>query len=157
MLVYLAGPIEGLPYLDAVKWRQRAAGILRLEGVGTLDPMRGKQVLWGKTIESAELPQTSPQFTAEGIAYRDWHDVRRCDALIFNFLIGTGYGTVMELAWAWALGKPVSVARPLNWPAAKHPLLGPALGPYQFDTVDEAVKGVLDLLGGDSIRTNMRG
>jgi len=142
--VYLAGPITGLSHDDAVDWRDEVIRQLPVEIEG-LSPLRGKTYLAG--VESIahsypDLPLSSPR----GIMTRDFNDVRRCDALLVNFL-GTktvSIGTVMEVAWAFAFRIPVIAVMEPSGNLHEHPMIAEAIG-FRVASLDEAVD-ILEVL-----------
>ena len=150
--IYLAGGIAGLSGDSATLWRSYAQEQLENLGFETRDPMRAK-------VELSELPLISrdfhdyadkgPFFTSRGIMVRDFNDVKTCDALLVN-LLGLekpSLGTIMELAWAYALQKPavVAIEREGN-PHDRHPMLHEAM-PFRVETLDEAIDSVAVILG----------
>lgn len=109
-LVYLAGPITGCTYDGCTGWRQKVMDSVP-SFIHTISPMRGKQRLRekisGEPIE--DHYDDNPLTTTKGINSRDYFDVSRCDVVFVNFLGASrvSIGTVMEIAWAKALGKLV--------------------------------------------------
>lgn len=150
-LVYLAGPIAGISGTDATEWRDLAADLLTAHGIECLDPMRAKEALAKVTrIQQNfhEYAHRGPFFTAKGIMARDFADVKRCDALLVNLLGAEkpSFGTVMELAWAYAMQKPVVVAiEDAGNLHDLHPMLHEAM-PFRVETLDEAVECVAVIL-----------
>ena len=150
-IVYLAGGIAGLSGVDAVLWRRVARSRLFEVGIETLDPMRAKEALAGQRTISADFNDYSNRgafFTAKGIMARDFNDVRRCDALLVNLLGLTkpSMGTIMELAWAYALQKPAVVAIEKSGnPHDNHPMIHEAM-PFRVETLDEAIDAVAVIL-----------
>lgn len=150
-LVYLAGGIAGLPGVQATDWRLNAADLLLERGIETLDPMRAKQALSGQARISTDFHTYADRgafFTSRGIMTRDFNDVRRCDALLVN-LLGLekpSLGTIMELAWAYALQKPAVVAIEASGnPHDNHPMIHEAM-PFRVTTLDEAIDAVAVIL-----------
>lgn len=152
-LVYLAGAIAGLSYGDAVDWRVGAKIHLGQRGIETLDPMRAKSALGslnGGQISSDfhDYSRHGAFFTSQGIMTRDFNDVKRCDVLLVNLLElrKPSLGTIMELAWAYALQKPavVAIERSGN-PHDNHPMIAAAM-PFRVETLDEAVDSVAVIL-----------
>lgn len=151
-LVYLAGPIAGTRGGESTGWREHAEWVLHQLGIDTLSPMRHKEDL-------AVLPEIARDFneykdrgifcTSRGIMDRDRNDVMRCDAMLVN-LLGTttpSLGTIMELAWADILRKPVVVAmEPRGNPHDLHPIIHEAIG-FRVETFDEAIDAVAVVLG----------
>lgn len=150
-LVYLAGPIAGIPGTDATEWRDHAADHLTAHGIECLDPMRAKEALARPERISTNFNDYAgrgPFFTAKGIMARDFADVKRCDALLVNLLGAKkpSLGTVMELAWAYAMQKPVVVAiEETGNPHDLHPMLHEAM-PFRVETLDEAIECVAVIL-----------
>lgn len=150
-LVYLAGGIAGLSGDAATTWRYQTAMVLSDRGIETLDPMRAKIVLAQQDRISTDFhdyAQHGAFFTSRGIMTRDFNDVKRCDALLVN-LIGTtkpSLGTIMELAWAFALQKPAVVAIEAEGnPHDGHPMIAAAIN-FRVHSLAEAVDSVAIVL-----------
>ena len=110
-LVYTAGPITGCNFKEATGWRDFVRENLQKCGIYTLSPMRGKKILPPSETYDAAIIKSVPDALSSpnGINIRDYNDVKRAD-LIFVNLLGAktvSIGTVMEIAWARAFGKPV--------------------------------------------------
>lgn len=150
-LVYLAGGIAGLSGEDASTWRQNVGSWLFHRGIEALDPMRRKQVLTAQAEISTDFREYQNHgafFTSQGIMARDYSDVKRCDALLVNFLGAArpSFGTVMELAWAYALQKPAVVAIEAAGNLHDgHPMIHEAM-PFRVKTLEEAVDAVAVIL-----------
>lgn len=151
-IIYLAGGIAGLTGYDATDWRKAAAEELRERGVETLDPMRAKTILSGHdTISHSfhDYKHLGAFFDSRGIMARDFADVKRCDALLVN-LIGLerpSLGTIMEMAWAYAMQKPTIVAIERNGnPHDGHPMIHEAIS-FRFEQLHEAVDAAAIVLG----------
>ncbi len=130
-LVYLAGAIAGLSGSDATIWRHVACLRLVDRGIETLDPMRAKAAL-----------------AAQARISTNFNDVRRCDALLVNLLglAKPSCGTIMELAWAYALQKPAVVAIEAEGnPHDNHPMIHEAM-PFRVTTLEDAVDAVAVIL-----------
>ena len=150
-LVYLAGGIAGLSGKDATDWRIEAHVALSYRSIESLDPMRAKIALSLQPRISTNFNDYAERgafFTSRGIMTRDFNDVRRCDALLVN-LLGLekpSLGTIMELAWAYALQKPAVVAiEKTGNPHDLHPMLHEAMA-FRVETLDEAVDAVAVIL-----------
>lgn len=119
--IYLAGPIKGLSYEEATRWRKDAAAYLTGgwlvdgadlgSGIEIYDPMRGKEELRGV----AEIPSVvkGSVFTdADYIFQSDtWH-IRNSDIVLVNLLGAKEtwhIGTMFEIGYAYALKKQVIV------------------------------------------------
>ena len=150
-LVYLAGAIAGISGADATDWRIDAHVALSYRGIETLDPMRAKLYLAQEPTISTNFHDYADQgafFTSRGIMTRDFNDVKRCDALLVNLLGLTrpSLGTVMELAWVYALQKPAVVAiEGRGNPHDGHPMIHEAI-PFRVATLDEAIDAVATIL-----------
>lgn len=110
--VYLAGPIKGLPYDDAVAWREVATNNLAPEIVA-YSPMRGKSSLRNEAALGAEYVDEGGALLISPAAIygRDHNDVMTAD-LVIAYLIGAeavSIGTVSEVAWCHAYRKPLIV------------------------------------------------
>lgn len=152
-LVYLAGAIAGLSYDNATDWRVQARALLSDRGVETLDPMRAKSALGARnngniSKDFTDYSDYGAFFTSRGIMTRDFNDVKRCDALLVNLLGLTerSSGTIMELAWAFALQKPAVVAiEAVGNPHDKHPMIFEAM-PFRVESLEEAIDAVAIIL-----------
>lgn len=150
-LVYLAGPIAGIPGESAYDWRLKAAYMLEDRGLETLNPLRAKEALVSPEVISTDYADYSDLghfFAAKAIMTRDFTDVRRCDALLVNLLGAErpSFGTVMELAWAYAYQKPAVVAiEAAGNLHDRHPMLHEAM-PFRVETLDEAIDAVAVIL-----------
>lgn len=151
-LVYLAGGIAGLSGWDAIEWREEATKALFDRQIETLSPMRAKHNLLTKRTISPNYRDYDffgPFFTSRGIMARDFNDVKRADALLVNLLGLTqpSLGTIMELAWAYAMQKPAVVAIEKSGnPHDNHPMIHEATA-FRVETLDEAIDAVAVVLG----------
>lgn len=152
-LVYLAGAIAGMNYGAATDWRIGAKAWLNQRGIECLDPMRAKSSLGSKnegriSTDFHDYERMGAFFTSQGIMTRDFNDVKRCDALLVNLtgLQKPSLGTIMELAWAYALQKPavVAIERTGN-PHDNHPMIAAAM-PFRVETIDEAIDAIAIIL-----------
>lgn len=108
--VYLAGPIRGLSYAQTVAWRDTVEEELKHVGITTLSPMRYKERLKGiDNLQCHEYGEGDPLTTMDGIFARDHFDVKRSDLILVNFISmnEVSVGTIMEIAWAYEMQKPV--------------------------------------------------
>lgn len=150
-LVYLAGAIAGHAFDSVNDWRVNAKHFLSLRGIETLSPLRAKAnlgVLGTISTDFHDYAGLGPFFTSRGIMARDFNDVKRCDALLVN-LLGLqkpSLGTIMELAWAYALQKPAVVAiEATGNPHDNHPMIHEAM-PFRVETLDDAIDAVAIIL-----------
>lgn len=112
-LIYLAGPITGLNWEQATKWRTDLTERFKDASTGrinyiTLSPLRGKEYLkQEKNIKDSYANYVMS--TPKSITERDLNDVRRSDLIIVNFLGATkvSIGTVFEIGAARALNIPI--------------------------------------------------
>lgn len=145
--VYLAGPIGGLTFDKATDWRNDAATYLKRAGITAFDPMRWKSFMAGGVMASNANAYDHPLCTSKGIQSRDYNDVRRCDALLINLLPCTkvSIGTVMEIAWAFMLQKPVVVVAESDDIHVIHPMMTESI-PFRVDTLEEGLDLVRTIL-----------
>lgn len=106
--VYLAGPISGLSWSEATEWRKQVHDELAEFGIQCLSPLRFKDFLESETSIRDSYPDHALAST-RGIYTRDRWDVSRSDLILVNFLGTTkvSIGTVIEIAWADMLNKPI--------------------------------------------------
>jgi len=105
-LVYLAGPITGQSYAQAVYWRTTAAETLA--GVADcLSPMRGKYHLRDET--TIKMFYEDYKANPSAILFQDRFDVNRADVIFANCqgAAQVSIGTILEIGWATAQNKPV--------------------------------------------------
>ncbi len=144
--VYLAGPISGGTYEGTTEWRTYAAQ--QLAPIRCLDPMRGKTELRGEVAirDHYQRPLTAIQ----GILGRDRYDVMRCDVILANLCDAqrVSIGTVMEIAWADLLRKPIVVVMAEGNPHWHGMIRGVATA--VVSTLDEALAAVRDIIGEES-------
>lgn len=151
--VYLAGPISGLGYADAVDWREHAIQQLRQSGIDGLSPMRAKEYMAAVTSDVGfsatceEYGHLSPLSSPRGIMTRDRFDATRCDVLLVNLLGATkvSVGTVMEIAWADLKRTPI-IAIMESGNVHEHCMINEAIG-FRVGTLDEALHVVRAVLG----------
>ena len=154
-LVYLAGPIANCTVEGATDWRTLATSeLFHNYGIDTRDPMRAKAEgfrKYGKIGSNFnEYSKEGTFFTSKAIMTRDFNDVKQTDALLVN-LLGVkipSLGTVMELAWAFALQKPCVVCiEESGNPHDNHPMIHEAMG-FRVTTLEEGIHSVAVILGG---------
>ena len=150
--VYLAGPIAGISGEEATDWRAEAAEYFDVWGIEVRDPMRAKEFLQQQGLISNnfnEYKSNGTFFTSKGIMTRDFNDVKQADVLLVNLLGATkpSLGTVMELAWAFALQKPaVVVIEESGNPHDNHPMIHEAIS-FRVTTLDEGMFSAAVILG----------
>jgi nucleoside 2-deoxyribosyltransferase len=124
MLVYLSGPISGLSYDDATKWRNVVADTLDAFGIKSLDPMRDKESLMGEALLGADTV-VKRGIDPRDIFIRDLTDVMRCDVMLVNLTQRIdSIGTIMEIGWARAgLGKFIILVTTPELEKQLHPFI----------------------------------
>ena len=153
-IVYLAGGIAGLKGSDAIDWREEAAVYFSMFDIGVRDPMRAKRILRKQASISRDFHDYTSHghfFTSKGIMTRDFNDVKQADVLLVNLLGATtpSLGTIMELAWAFALQKPAVVCiEPAGNPHDNHPMIHEAM-PFRVQTLEDGLEAVRIILGTD--------
>ena len=154
-LVYLAGPITGLTYDDATDWRKTVSETLALHGIKSASPLRFKSFLKDE-LSIKDSYEGHTLATSKGIYTRDKWDVSRSDVVLVNF-IGAGkvsIGTVLEIAWADMLNKPIIIAmEPDN--IHQHSMVNECAG-YIVPTLDQAVQAAQALLLTESLLPSKR-
>jgi len=151
-IVYIAGGIAGLSGVEAINWRELAVSRFTVYGVNSRDPMRAKKILRETSSISRDFHDYANKghfFTSKGILTRDFNDVKQADVLLVNLLGAKtpSLGTIMELAWAFALQKPAVVVIEANGnPHDNHPMIHEAM-PFRVMTLDEGIDAVLTILG----------
>lgn len=143
-LLYCAGPINGLPYAETVDWREQVA-IKLPPNIKAVSPMRGKKYLSSEQAmkESYEEHQLASR---KGIATRDRMDVMRSDAVLVNLLGAkkVSIGSVIEIAWADILRKPIIVAMD-EGNIHSHAIIREVAG-FIVPTLDEAIEIAISVL-----------
>ena len=141
--VYLAGPVTGVTYSHATRWRFRVAAALSQLGVKAIDPTRNVP---SQHPDALILPayNATPLCTQKGIVQTCLYDVKRANVVLANMSQKDSTGTAVEMGWAYLMQKPVVVFVGVNEPL--HPFLA------EFAIVcneeDDAVEAVFGLLAG---------
>lgn len=136
--VYLAGPITGLSFDNCINWREWFIRGLPSQIVG-LSPLRGKDYLEGEEEVKHQYADWVLS-TERGLTTRDYNDVKRSELIVAN-LFGAktvSIGTVMEIAWARAMQKPVILIMEKEGNLHDHPMIRDSVG-YRVETLDEAL------------------
>lgn len=156
--VYLAGPVLGQTEGQANDWRKAVASKLADHGIIGISPLRCEPI-HGPTYQAGYPDERFG--TARAIMHKNLFDVQTCDmtlAYIPRPIIGTpgwqqaphtphhSWGTMAELSWAKALGKPaILVTNDIK--IRNHPVLNASAG-WVLDTLDEATDVLIGILGG---------
>jgi len=154
--VYLAGPIDGLSYAEGIEWRQHAQKDLAVHGIKGMSPQRGKgyiadfaEIAGEMDFSKQEGLTDNPMSTSRGILARDKFDALNCSVLFVSFLGATrvSTGTIMEIAWAYQLNKPiVVVVEDDDTLHRNHPMLRETFD-YVVNNIDaglDIVKGIFE-------------
>jgi nucleoside 2-deoxyribosyltransferase len=147
MRIYLSGPITG--YADAAirSWRSRA--IQHLSPLGeVIDPTRASY-----DSEVAFQKQESPPEALDRLRHgllivrRNRNLIRSCNVVLANFL-GAGskasIGSIGEIYWADAFGKPVIIVRERFGNVHDHAMLN-AIASRIVHTLEDAFKVIEEL------------
>lgn len=106
--IYLGGPITGLEFDEAVRWREEFALSLAQRDPEwvCLSPMRDKE----QFRVAGPLPSTFDEGAAA--VTQDLRDIRRSDVCLFNFLGAerTSLGSSAEMGYAYGQNKFIVVA-----------------------------------------------
>lgn len=137
--VYLAGPITEYSYDDVTEWREEAKAKLDEMGIDGFSPMRGKQHLLGK-LSIADQYDKNVLSNRRAIMRRDHFDVCKRDIILVNFLGAKkpSLGTVMEIAWAYHLQKPIVFVAPEFDPFHEHSMIQESYA-YRVTTLQEGL------------------
>lgn len=145
--VYLAGPIAGCDKNEANDWRKDMRKKLGQLGIAGISPLRCEPLI-GKTYELSY--NADPKFgTARAISSKNLLDTRKCD-LVLVYLPREinerrpSYGSIIELAWAFALNKPTILVTDDPYLIA-HPLVS-ACSSWLLEDLDQAVDVIEGLL-----------
>jgi nucleoside 2-deoxyribosyltransferase len=105
--IFLAGPLTGISYGDALDWRRYVESKLPADVIA-FSALRGKRHVANERVLKDSYPEHLLS-TPQGTITRDRYDVSRCDALFVNFLNAdrVSIGTIMEMAWADAWRIPI--------------------------------------------------
>ena len=144
-LVYLAGPIAGLTWDEAHQWRVEFACDLPAR-IRCLSPTRFKNFLGAKVIGTQPY-DIHPLATDKGLTRRDLFDVRRSQAVLFNFLDTSrvSVGTCIEIGASAMVAQQlrVMVIEPHN--IHDHPMVREIVD-YTVPTLKEAASLMAALL-----------
>jgi len=140
--IYLCGPITGLTLPDAKSWRHKVKGSLA-NLAQVIDPTRDSP----DTIRRSESAQTRVMTAnrllhGKQIVKRNRFDIERSDVVLACFL-GTksvSIGSVGEIFWADAMGKPVIIVREED-NLHNHDMLN-EIATWIFEDLEEAINQV---------------
>lgn len=144
--VYLAGPIGGCDRFEANEWRHIAEAYLRQFGIKGISPLRCEPLI-GERYTNVN---PDPKFgTARAIASKNLADVRMCDITLVYLPRELNerkpsYGSVCEISWAHALGKPTILVS--DDPAIiGHPVIQANAG-WIVDNLDDGLEIAVGIL-----------
>lgn len=139
MKVYLAGPITGESYKSATDWRQYMIDYLP-NGITALSPLRGKYYL-EKFKDIADSYENISLSSSRGITTRDRFDVMSSDVIFVNLLgaKSVSIGTVMEIAWADILRKPIILVMEDESNIHEHAMIREVVG-FRVNNIDDGIK-----------------
>lgn len=108
-LVYAVGPVTGLGFDQANEWREYADEKLQPR-IRIINPLRGQRQ-WVKTSIILECDNDHSRTSAPALARYSKFDVKRCDAILANFLEAQMVSrlSLVEIGWANAFDKPIVV------------------------------------------------
>jgi nucleoside 2-deoxyribosyltransferase len=135
--VYLCGPITGTQ-VDH-EWRERATCLLGVDGIETLDPLRGKD---RREISDQGMGYQGEPASVE-MADRDRMDVETADLIFAHFPYvpsRQSIGSLMELGIAANMGKPIVLCAPEGTEFNKH------LFTRRFCTLEPCFAEALDMV-----------
>ena len=153
--VYLAGPITGLSYDEAVDRREELAQPLReAKGVRIvpLSPMRGKKNLARQQVLKSG-GYRSPTSTDAAIVARDYNDVQRCYIMVADLLGCTekSVGTCIEFGLCLAWRKfVVTIMEPGDENPHSHGFIR-EISSVIVHTREQAIKVILDVIGAEEL------
>lgn len=146
--VYLAGPILGLGKSEANDWRLDVALALQCFGIIGVSPLRCEPI-----IGDVYKPEYGdPRFgTARAISSKNLFDTKRCDMTLAYLPPPApgrhqSYGTIGEVFWAHALGKPVILVS-TDPDITTHPIVT-SCASWLLTNLDDAIEVAVGILGG---------
>ena len=146
MRIYLSGPITGLSESSIQPWRQLAA--LRLGGLGEVIDPAAVYYDAAPAFEKRENSEQAVQRLRHGIyvVNRNKNLVRGSDVLFANFLGASAkasIGSVGEVYWANAFGKPIVIVREKVGNVHDHAMLN-AMASCISHTLDDGFTAVAE-------------
>ncbi len=142
--IFLAGPLTGISYNDALEWRKYVERRLPPDVIA-FSALRGKDYVEREAVLKDAYPDHLLS-TPQGTIARDRFDVSRCDALFVNFLKAdrVSIGTIMEMAWADALRIPIILAME-NGNIHDHAFVR-QVAAFITDDLDEAIRTAVNVV-----------
>jgi hypothetical protein len=142
--LFLAGPLTGVSYCDALDWRTYVESKLPSDIIA-FSALRGKTHVTNEAVLKDAYPEHLLS-TPQGTITRDRYDVFRCDALFVNFLKSkkVSIGTIMEMAWADARRIPIILVMEKG-NIHDHAFVRQVAG-YTTSNLDEAIETAVDVI-----------
>lgn len=142
--LFLAGPLTGISYRDALDWRSYVESKLPPDVIA-FSALRGKEYVAKEAVLKDAYPHHLLS-TPQGTITRDRFDVSRCDALFVNFLKAdrVSIGTIMEMAWADSWRIPIILAME-NGNIHDHAFVR-QVAAFITDDLDEAIRTAADVV-----------
>ena len=143
--VYLAGPIKGMSFTNAVEWREDVTQHLNSYGIAVFNPLAHSHHLAGEE-NIKNTYENNPVSSQRGVFMHGKFAVMRADAIlaVFNGSREASIGTSFELAWAHMAHKPVVSVIP-NGNVHNHPFIVEA-SDFVVRTLEEAINIIVGLL-----------
>jgi hypothetical protein len=142
--LFLAGPLTGISYKDALDWRKYVESKLPADIIA-FSALRGKGYVTNERVLKDVYPEHLLS-TPQGTVTRDRYDVSRCDALFVNFLKADriSIGTIMEMGWADARRVPIILAME-EGNIHDHAFIR-QVAAFIADDLDEAIQTAVDVV-----------
>lgn len=148
MKLYLTGPITGAEDGEICGWRSEARRLLSPE-IELVDPASAPYDPV-PAYKRPEKPAAAVKRLLHGrfVVDRNKHLIRTCDVVLANFLGAekTSIGSVGELFWADALGKPIVIVREKSGNVHDHAMLN-AIASSVCHTLPSGCDAVQNILG----------
>jgi nucleoside 2-deoxyribosyltransferase len=144
-VLFLAGPLTGVSYSDALDWRKYVESRLPPDVIA-FSALRGKPHVTRERVLKDAYPEHLLS-TPQGTITRDRNDVSRCDALFVNFLNSdkVSIGTIMEMAWADARRIPIILVMEAS-NIHDHAFVRQVAG-FITNNLDEAIETAVGVVG----------
>ncbi len=147
IVVYLAGPIRGLSFDEAIEWRNKAIDRLAQVDIECLSPMRNKELI-SEVEKITDSYDDIKGYSSKEIFLRDKFDIMNSDILLFNFLNRkvSIIGSLFELAWGYLMNKYCVVVVDKDSIYAKHPFVKESSS-IIFNDLEEATEYICKCYG----------
>ncbi|MEM3113223.1 MAG: nucleoside 2-deoxyribosyltransferase [Candidatus Pacearchaeota archaeon] len=145
--VYLAGPIKGKAYSQAIDWREYTKKKLYKYNIIGVSPMRGQNFLKNELVLKDYKDHGNVLVTDKGITARDRFDVMTADVILVNLLGAreVTIGTMIEFGWADAFRKPVVCVMEKDGNIHNHPMVR-EIAHFIVDNLDDAIDVTVKIL-----------